>query len=135
MGADRKANTLGWGALQIGDLRLLENSSESGGALGSNVVAMETASEGWIRAAREQACQWALTGKQTLGSWFERQAAYSSVCSIELPLRPTARAAPPSGPRSFNRRLQAPKQRRVSMGADMNERVNTVGRRTPGWLS
>ena len=67
VGADRKANTLGWGALQIGDLRLLENSSESGGALGSNVVATETASEGWVRAVREQACQWALTERRTLG--------------------------------------------------------------------
>ena len=45
-GANKKVNTLGWGALQIGDLRLLENSSESEGALGSNVVAANTASEG-----------------------------------------------------------------------------------------
>ena len=35
------------------------------------------------------------------------QAAYSSESSVELPLRPSARAAPPSGPRSFCRRLRA----------------------------
>ena len=45
MGADTKANTKtrGGGALEIGDLRLLENSSERGGALGPDVVPMETA--------------------------------------------------------------------------------------------
>ena len=41
------------------------------------------------------------------GLWFERQAAYSSDCSIELPLRPSARAAPPLGPRLLFRRLRA----------------------------
>ena len=45
---------------------------------------------------RSLLCQWALTQKQTLGSWFERRAAYSSDCSVELPLRPWARATPPS---------------------------------------
>ena len=37
----------GGGALQLGDLRLLEAGSERSGALGSDVVASETASEGW----------------------------------------------------------------------------------------
>ena len=37
----------GGGALEVGDLCLLEDSSERGGALGSDEVASETASEGW----------------------------------------------------------------------------------------
>ena len=47
MGADMKANTQGGGALELGDLRLLEDCGERGGALGSDAVAFETASEGW----------------------------------------------------------------------------------------
>ena len=47
MGADRKENTLwGDGALEVGDLCLLEDSSERGGALVSDAIASETASEG-----------------------------------------------------------------------------------------
>ena len=38
---------------------------------------------------------------------FERQAAYSSDCSVELPLRPSARVAAPLGPRLLFRRLRA----------------------------
>eukprot|EP00964_Phaeocystis_antarctica_P039983 scaffold22842_cov65-Phaeocystis_antarctica.AAC.2 len=51
--------------------------------------------------------RWALTRKRTLGSWFERRAAYSSDCSVVLPLRASARAAPPLGPRPFHERLRA----------------------------
>ena len=39
-------------------------------------------------------------------SWFERRAAYLSDCSVVLPLRPSARAAPPSGLRPFHERLR-----------------------------
>ena len=46
-GADTKANTRGRGALELGDLRLLEDGSERGGALVSDPVLCETASEGW----------------------------------------------------------------------------------------
>ena len=35
------------GALEVGDHSLLEDSSESGGALDSDIVVLETASEGW----------------------------------------------------------------------------------------
>ena len=45
MGADTKANN-GSGALKIRDLRLLEDGSECGGALVSDVVAVETAKHG-----------------------------------------------------------------------------------------
>ena len=46
MGGDTKANTRGRGALEVGDLRLLEDGSERSGALVSDVVASETESEG-----------------------------------------------------------------------------------------
>ena len=42
----RKQTLWGSGALQIGDLRLVEDGSQRSGALGSDVVAFETASEG-----------------------------------------------------------------------------------------
>ena len=45
MGVDRKANTLGRGALEVGDHRLLEDGSERSGGLVSNEVVSETASE------------------------------------------------------------------------------------------
>ena len=43
MGADTQESTRGRGALEISDLRLLEDSSERGGALVPNLVANETA--------------------------------------------------------------------------------------------
>jgi len=72
MGADRKANTRGGGALELGDSRLFQDGSERGGALGSDVVVIEATKHGggWggERRGASKACQWALTGKQTLGS-------------------------------------------------------------------
>ena len=54
MGADTKANTLRGGGLpEGGDLRLLEDGSERGGALVSNVVAFDTVSEGGMEMGRE----------------------------------------------------------------------------------
>ena len=47
MGADTKANTYGCGALEVGDHCLLEDGSERGGALGSDVIAPETARDMW----------------------------------------------------------------------------------------
>ena len=47
-GADTNKRTLGGGgALEHSDLRFLEDGGECSGALGSNVIAEETASEGW----------------------------------------------------------------------------------------
>ena len=67
MGADR---SIGFGAgvaLEVSDVRLVEDGGERRGALGSNVIAFETASEGCgMGMVREQAWQWALTGKRTL---------------------------------------------------------------------
>ena len=47
-GADRKKNTL-WdgGALEVGDLCLLEDGSERSDALDSDAVESETARDGW----------------------------------------------------------------------------------------
>ena len=42
MGVDTEANTAGCGAPEIGDLRLLEDGSERGGACGSDAVEPET---------------------------------------------------------------------------------------------
>ena len=55
------------------------------------------------------------TKRQTLESWFEGQTAYLSNCSVELPLRPSARAAPPSEPRLFPHRLRGGVQRRCGV--------------------
>ena len=45
-GADTKANFGGGGALEVGDLRILEDGGERRGALVFDVVAFETASKG-----------------------------------------------------------------------------------------
>ena len=43
----QKQTLWGGGAPQVGDYRLLEDSSERGGALGPDFVSPETAREGW----------------------------------------------------------------------------------------
>ena len=53
------------------------------------------------------------------------QAAYSSDCSVELPLRPSASAAPPSGPRSLRRRLRG---RGPEAGGEERQRALTQKR-------
>ena len=52
------------------------------------------------------------TERRALGCRFEDLAAYSSFCSEVLPLRPSARAAPPLGPKRLHEILQAWEQRR-----------------------
>ena len=50
MGVDKKSERLGGRALQVGDLRLLEDGGERGGALRSDPIASKTVSEecmGW----------------------------------------------------------------------------------------
>ena len=46
-GADTKRTLGAGGALEVGDHRLLEDGSEHGGALGPEVIAHETARDGW----------------------------------------------------------------------------------------
>ena len=46
-GADRSKGFDAGGALEVSDVRLVEDGSERSGALGSDAVASETASEGW----------------------------------------------------------------------------------------
>ena len=45
-GTHAKENTRGGSALELGDLRLLEDGGERGGALGPDLVVPETADEG-----------------------------------------------------------------------------------------
>ena len=96
MGADTKANTRGGGALERGDSRLFEDGSERGGALGSELVVTETVNKGRSEDGRRVSVSTGADRKaNTRERWFERQAAYSSDCSVELRLRPSARAAAP----------------------------------------
>ena len=106
-GVDTKASPLGRRCTpQVGDLRLLEDGGERGGAVNSDRVASETASEEQSGdGERSGVSMGPLTRKRTLGSRFERRAAYSSDRRVKLPLRPSAIAAPPSGPRSLYTRL------------------------------
>ena len=70
-GADTKGNTLwGGGAPEVGDLRLLEDGGERGDALGSDVVAPNTASEGQDgNDERVGVSMGADTKANTLGRW------------------------------------------------------------------
>ena len=71
MGADTKANARAAGALEVGDLRILEGGGEREGALVSDLILSETVSEGWRGGAvREQACQQVLTGKLEAAAHF-----------------------------------------------------------------
>ena len=62
----QKRTLSGGGALQGGDLRLLEDGSKRRGALGSDAVVPDTARDGWGHSERAGACQRALTEKRTL---------------------------------------------------------------------
>ena len=68
-GADTRATqerTLwGGGALEIGDLRLVEDGGKCSDSLVSDAVVLETASKGRVRTVGEQACQRALTEQRT----------------------------------------------------------------------
>ena len=90
-GADTTSEMLGGGgALEVGDLCLLENGSERNGALVSDDVVFETASEGQDGNG-ERVSQWALTESERLGA-----AAHSSEVT-ELPLSPSRSAVIPTG--------------------------------------
>ena len=96
-----RKRTLGaGGAPEVSDLRLLEDGSERGGALASDVIVPQTARDRLGQARVSTGLR-----ERGAGSRFERQEAYSSNCSVELPFRPFARAAPPSGPMLFRARL------------------------------
>ena len=104
-----------WGgdALERGHGAPLERTAQLGDALsgvGAVAILIDAAELVAGQAAtgrRRSECQWALTERRTLGSWFERRAAYSSDCNVQLPLRPLARAAASLGPRLSYRRLPA----------------------------
>ena len=95
-------------------LEALCNRSSS---FGTEIVELETAGVGFGGGW----CGVSMGADTKFGGWFELQAAYLSDCSVVLPLRPSARAAPPLGPRLFNKRLRAWERvrvLRVSMGID-----------------
>ena len=64
----QKRTLLAGGALELRNHHLFEDCSNRRGALVSDVVGPETASEGVGATVRESACQWALTQKRTLGA-------------------------------------------------------------------
>ena len=131
MGVDRKANSSGRGAaLERSHGASLEPLAQLGDALRG-----VGASPLVVKAAELVTGQAAKLGKrvsmtESIGSRFESQAAYMIDCSVEFPLRPSARAAPPLGPSLFQARLRARGNgggRLVSMGAD--KKANTRGQR------
>ena len=97
----RKRTLWGGGVLEIGYLRLLEDGSKRSGALGFDAVASETASEGQDGNGEKVGMS---TGADTnantrsLRSRLEHGTAYLSDRIVELPLRPSAKSAPPWGP-------------------------------------
>ena len=124
----QKQTLWGSGALERGHRASLERLAELGDALGSvGALSILDAAQrvvGQAVSMTKEACQGALTRE----GGFERHSAYSSTSNVKLPLRPSARAAAPSGPRTFSRRLRARERRRVlrvSMGADT--KANTRG--------
>ena len=131
VGADTKANTLELVRVPSSPLQrlqrgvALESLGESGSCFRAEAVARETASMGAEVGA--EGCQWALTERRTLGSWFERRAAYFSDCSVELPLSPSARATPPSGPRLLKFRLRGGVQRWCGVRALTRKRTRSGG--------
>ena len=118
MGADKNASDRGGGALERGHGAPFEPLAQLGDALGGvGAVAFAVdAAElvvGQAATGKEVVSRGADTGNQTLESRFERRVAYSSDRSVELPLMPSARAAPPSGPSRLPCRLRARERRLV----------------------
>ena len=101
----QKRTLWGSGLRQGGDLRLLEDGSESGGALVSDVVAPNTASEG--QDGDGERVRVSMGADRKTNALVREGPAYLSDCSVELPLRPSARAAAPLGPSSLSCRLRA----------------------------
>ena len=104
MGADsaRKRTLWGSSALEMGYHRLLEDGSERGGALVSDVVAEETVSEGWDRDGERADVS---TGIDRGNSRCVRGARLRVVICVSLSTAATA--LPPSAPMLLKARLRA----------------------------
>ena len=117
-------------ALERGHGAPLESLAQLGDALrGVGAVTPEVYATELVErqtAMRRMWCQWALTQKQTLLSRFERGTAYLSDSSVKLPLRLSARAAPPSGPSSLRE-----SSRILSEPRSAHTTASTVGRSPP----
>jgi hypothetical protein len=85
----------------MGDLRLLEDGSERGGALVSDVVVEETVSEGWDRDGERVSMSRGIDTKANT-----RVAAHSKLVTC-VSLRTAASAAAPWSPIKLSRRLRA----------------------------
>ena len=99
-GADTKANALGaGGALELGDLGLLEDGGELRGSLGSDAVVLETATEGWSEDGQKSGVSAA--GADIKASTFGSRAGthFSFVSCVSLST--LAKALPPSTPSSL----------------------------------
>ena len=110
-GADKQASTWGVGAPQRGHGAPLEPLADLGDALRSvgagppqGVITKPVI----VQAAMGRVVSMGADRKaNTQALWFERQTAYSSDCSVELPLRPSTRAAAALGPRLWLEILRA----------------------------
>ena len=89
MGADKKANTVGGGTLEIGDLRVLEDCSERGGALVSDAIARDTARDGRGHSERAQVRAGADTTANTGSSAGGLLEGQHTAKSIRLPATPS----------------------------------------------
>ena len=131
MGADTRANTAsGGGAPQVGDLRLLEDGGERGGALGSDAVASETASEGWGGDGERVGVSMGVdTFTNTIGSRFEARAHFRPVTFVSL--RTEARTLAPWSLMLLCSRLRARggdgERVGVSTGTDCDTKAITLG--------
>ena len=91
----RKRTLWGGGVLEIGYLRLLEDGSKRSGALGFDAVASETASEGQDGNGEKVGMSTGADTNANTRSRLEHGTAYLSDRIVELPLRPSAKSAPP----------------------------------------
>ena len=121
----RKRTLWGGGALELGDLRLLEDGSERGSALGSDTVASETARQGRMGNGERIGVSMGIDTNANI------QAAAHPRLMICVSLRMAASAVAPSAPMSLAPRLCARgrvgngERVGVSMGADKT--MNTLG--------
>jgi hypothetical protein len=133
MGIDTKENTLGGGAPQVGDLRLLEAGGERGGALVSDLVVVETAGEersggiGGAVASETASDGWGGGGERVgMSMGIDTKANTRAAAHISLvicvSLRMAASAEAPLSPILLPPRLRARDGERVGMSTGMTRR-------------
>ena len=88
----------GGGAHEFGELRLVEDGTERGGTSVFDAVSPETASEVQDGNGERVGVSMGADTNANTQSRFEHGPAYLSSCSVELPLKPSAKPAAPRGP-------------------------------------